>query len=85
MPGILNIPQEPMAVELKDTRGETVIVILLNGHSIKVTSKFISMPTDLCSSQTSSEIFYFVQWIGYRLTQKLIASQNSENNSLWSA
>lgn len=32
-----------MGVELKDTRGETVIVILLNGHSIKVTSKFISM------------------------------------------
>lgn len=67
MPGILNIPQEPMAVELKDTRGETVIVILLSGHSIKVTSKFISMPTDLWSSQISSEVFYFVQWIGYCL------------------
>lgn len=56
-----------MAVELKDTRGETVIVILLSGQSIKVTSKFISRPTDLCSSQITSEIFYFVQWIGYCL------------------
>lgn len=65
-----SLPQEEIYAGYKGSRGE-LTSILLNGHSIKLPSKFLSMPID----ETSSEKFLWVVDSG---------QLSAENKYLWS-
>lgn len=65
-----SLPQEEIHAAYKGPRGE-LTSILLNGHSIKLPSKFLSMPID----ETSSEKFLWV--VDSR-------QLSAENKYLWS-
>jgi hypothetical protein len=49
----VNLPQGPMAGELRGSRGKSTTITLLSGYNIKLVSKSGSLcPEDYCSSQT---------------------------------
>lgn len=58
-------------------QGEPTTFILLNGHSAKLPSRFLS----LCAILTPHQSTFFVQWIG--LMQKLTISQSAESQCQW--
>lgn len=73
--------KKSMAGELMGHRGETTILILLNGHSIKLASTFLS-PYPFISAAFRLKRNFLVDGI---LLQKLTSGLSTETKYLWSA
>lgn len=69
-------------MEFRGPRSESTTIILLNGHSIKLLSTYISILIDWCSSLQRSVL---VQWIWMSVNEsikRLTTGQSTENKCL---